>query len=101
IAPPLPSDSLPTRRSSDLDRDACFALLRRERPVAWFEEFDVPGLEAMKGPGYWVVTRYADVMQVSRQPEVFISGKGVNVVDTPRSEEHTSELQSLRHLVCR
>src|ERR1035441_1160508 len=25
----------------------------------------------------------------------------VVVVDTPRSEEHTSELQSLRHLVCR
>jgi cytochrome P450 len=65
------------------DRDACFATLRRERPCAWFEEFDVPGLEAMKGPGYWAVTRYADVMQVSRHPELFISGKGVNIVDTP------------------
>ncbi len=65
------------------DRDACFAKLRHERPVAWFEEFDVPGLEAMKGPGYWAVTRHADVMEVSRHPEVFISGKGVNVVDTP------------------
>ena len=65
------------------DRDACFATLRRERPCAWFEEFDVPGLEAMKGPGYWAVTRYADVMQVSRHPELFISGKGVNIVDMP------------------
>ncbi len=65
------------------DRDACFARLRHERPVAWFEEFDVPGLEAMKGPGYWAVTRYADVMHVSRHPELFNSGKGVNIVDTP------------------
>jgi cytochrome P450 len=65
------------------DRDACFAKLRSERPVAWFEEFDVPGLEAMKGPGYWAVTRYADVWHVSRTPEVFISGRGVNIVDTP------------------
>ena len=55
------------------DRDACFAKLRRERPVAWYEEFDVPGLEAMKGPGYWAVTRYADVMHVSRHPELFAS----------------------------
>jgi cytochrome P450 len=65
------------------DRDACFATLRRERPVAWFEEFDVPGFEALKGPGYWAVTRYADVFHVSRNPDLFISGKGVNIIDTP------------------
>ena len=65
------------------DRDACFARLRHERPVAWFEEFDVPGLEALKGPGYWALTRYADVMHVSRHPELFSSGRGVNIVDTP------------------
>src|ERR1035438_1545959 len=28
-------------------------------------------------------------------------GKGESVILTRRSEEHTSELQSLRHLVCR
>src|SRR5947199_10779275 len=28
-------------------------------------------------------------------------GVSVNVANIPRSEEHTSELQSLRHLVCR
>jgi methyl-branched lipid omega-hydroxylase len=65
------------------DRDACFAKLRHERPVTWFEEFDVPGLEAFKGPGYWAVTRYPDVYQISRNPETFISGKGINIVDTP------------------
>jgi cytochrome P450 len=65
------------------DRNACFATLRRERPVAWFEEFDVPGFEALKGPGYWAITRYADVYQVSRNPDLFISGKGVNIIDTP------------------
>src|SRR5262245_63145097 len=30
-----------------------------------------------------------------------IGWRGLSVVNVPRSEEHTSELQSLRHLVCR
>src|SRR5258705_1328065 len=28
-------------------------------------------------------------------------GRGIHIEDPARSEEHTSELQSLRHLVCR
>src|SRR5437899_5549586 len=31
----------------------------------------------------------------------FATGPVISVIDLPRSEEHTSELQSLRHLVCR
>src|SRR5947199_1251458 len=35
-------------------------------------------------------------------PEVFASAKGLRKISSVlRSEEHTSELQSLRHLVCR
>src|ERR1039458_326759 len=32
---------------------------------------------------------------------VIISGPVLHIMRFPRSEEHTSELQSLRHLVCR
>ena len=62
-------------------RDAAFATLRRERPVAWFSE---PAFGMVPpGPGFWAVTRYDDVMQVSRNPERFISGRGTNIPDLP------------------
>ena len=59
------------------EREAAFALLRRDRPVAFFEE---PEFEMFpKGPGYWSLTKYDDVVFASRHPELFISGKGSNI----------------------
>ena len=63
------------------DRDGCFAKLRAERPVSWHEELEYPGIP--KGPGFWAVTRYADVWTVSRNPQLFVSGKGSNISDLP------------------
>jgi methyl-branched lipid omega-hydroxylase len=63
-------------------RHAVFDLLRRERPFAFFAEPEVPMLEP--GPGYWAVTRYADLEAISSQPAVFCSGKGaVSIQDIP------------------
>ena len=36
------------------------------------------------GPGFWAVTRYEDVWTASRHPELFGSGKGVNIGDLPQ-----------------
>jgi cytochrome P450 len=63
------------------EREGAFAVLRRERPVSWHEEFEYPGVP--KGPGFWAVTRYDDVMTASRTPQLFISGKGTNIADMP------------------
>jgi len=67
--------------------DAAFATLRRERPVAHFAERDLRDRSPHMpppGPGYWAVTRHADVTDASRHPEVFRSGQGaVSVVDLP------------------
>jgi cytochrome P450 len=64
------------------ERQAAFATLRRERPIAHFEEPEVPGRE--RGPGYWALTRHADVLAVSRNPETFCSGRGsTSVLDLP------------------
>jgi methyl-branched lipid omega-hydroxylase len=64
------------------ERHAVFDLLRRERPFAFFAEPEVPMLEP--GPGYWAVTRYADLEAISSQPAVFCSGKGaVSIQDIP------------------
>jgi cytochrome P450 len=63
-------------------RHAVFDALRRERPFAFFAEPVIPSIEP--GPGYFAVTRYADVDAISCQPAVFCSGKGaVSIQDMP------------------
>jgi cytochrome P450 len=64
------------------ERHAVFDLLRRERPFAFFAEPEIPGLEL--GPGYYAVTRHADLEAISSQPAIFCSGKGaVSITDVP------------------
>ena len=36
------------------------------------------------GPGYWSVVRHADIIEVSRKPELFCSGEGSNIADLPK-----------------
>ncbi len=62
-------------------REAAFATLRRERPVSFHRELDYGPLPP--GPGYWALTRYADILEASRQPEIFCSGLGSNIADLP------------------
>jgi cholest-4-en-3-one 26-monooxygenase len=52
--------------ASDVPHEA-FALLRREAPVHWHE------LDNQKAPGFWAVTKHADVRAVSRDTETFSS----------------------------
>ncbi|HEY5108851.1 MAG TPA: cytochrome P450 [Acidimicrobiales bacterium] len=69
------------------DREAAFTLLRAERPIAFFEEPDLGETSALalpRGPGYRVLTRHADVTEVSRHPDVYCSGKGaLTIIDLP------------------
>jgi len=63
------------------EREGAFATLRRKRPVSYHEELDT-GLFP-RGPGYWALAKHADVLLVSRQPEIFCSGRGSNIGDLP------------------
>ena len=66
------------------EREGAFALLRRERPMSFHQEFEPPPeIPLPKGPGYWAVTRHADVVTASRHSDLFCSGKGVNIPDLP------------------
>ncbi len=47
--------------------------LRAEAPVYWHDR-----------PGFWALTRHADVMAVSRDPETFCSSRGALVADLER-----------------
>jgi len=63
-------------------REGAFATLRRERPISFHEEPEVPFLG--KGPGFWALTKHEDVLEVSRNPEVFSSARGgVTIIDQP------------------
>ncbi|HEY8156823.1 MAG TPA: cytochrome P450 [Myxococcota bacterium] len=66
------------------EREGTFALLRRERPMSFHKEFEPPPeMPLPRGPGYWAVTRHADVVTASRRSDLFCSGKGVNIPDLP------------------
>ncbi|MEO8539829.1 MAG: cytochrome P450 [bacterium] len=45
-------------------------MLRKECPVHWNEGDE-------RTNGFWSITRYADILEVSRHPEIFISSKGI------------------------
>ena len=64
-----------------------FARLRREAPVAWIDEPARPehGVEA--GPGFWAVTRHADVDAVSRDQATFSSWRGTTFLHDPKPHE--------------
>ena len=68
-------------RKSPEEREGAFALLRKERPVAFFEEGEtsIP----IQGAGYWVLSRHADVLHASLNSQIFSSAKGITIIDTP------------------
>jgi cytochrome P450 len=56
------------------ERDAVFAELRRDRPVSWHRPAETDLLPNPDDPGFWALTRNADIVAVSRNAEVFRSG---------------------------
>ncbi len=62
-------------------RDDAFETLRREDPIRFFAEAETEFLPS--GPGYYAITRHADIIEASRRPELFKSGNGVNIPDLP------------------
>jgi cytochrome P450 len=63
------------------DRQAAFAMLRAQEHPPFYPE---PEFIFPAGPGYYALVRHADVVEASRNPEVFCSGKGaVSIPDLP------------------
>lgn len=59
-----------------------FAQMQREAPVCWHETY----FGDKQLPGWWAVTRYADIMEVSRNTEVFSSQRGGIHIAEPQPE---------------
>jgi cytochrome P450 len=66
------------------ERESSFAVLRAERPVSWQPPAELTLSRDPADPGYWAVTRRADIVTVSRNNDVFLSGDGVMLGSSPR-----------------
>jgi len=67
----------------EADIEADLAALRSV-PLSFHPEPPVPvDIDFPEGPGSWVVTRHAQILEVSKQPEIFSSAAGVTVIDAP------------------
>ncbi|EUA87488.1 cytochrome P450 domain protein [Mycobacterium ulcerans str. Harvey] len=54
-----------------------------ERPVSWHPPVEDALIQDPSDPGFWAVTRRADIVAVSRTNEVFLSGNGVLFENVP------------------
>ena len=68
---------------------ATFARLRRTDPVSWWPEHD-------GGRGFWAVTRYHDLLHVSRDVETFSSANGIRLEEM--SPDETMARQTMMEL---
>lgn len=59
------------------------ARLRTSGPV-FFPEADLPPeIPLPKGPGAWAVTKHADILHISKNPQIFSSAKGITIGEQP------------------
>ncbi len=66
------------------EREGAFATLRAEKPVPFLREHEMPDVPIATGPGFWSLTRHADILEASRSPEIYCSGKGAtSIADLP------------------
>jgi len=66
------------------ERETAFAHFRADEPVPFFEEPEPDVDFIQKGPGYYVLTKHKHVLEASRQPEIFISGRSATgIFDMP------------------
>jgi len=82
-------DKIDARRLID---PACYAeygypfeewrALRREAPVS---KIEAPGW-----PAYWAITKHADIVEVSKQPDAFLNGPGMTMVRAKEHEESSA-----------
>ncbi|MQA93726.1 MAG: cytochrome P450 [Streptosporangiales bacterium] len=69
--------------SEPLDvRESAFAALRGHPEPRFFAEPDFPGME--KGPGFYALVRHADIVEASRNPEIYSSvPSSTSLLDPP------------------
>jgi cytochrome P450 len=67
-------------------RDDTFAQLRAGEGLSWHRPF--PSMFPIEEPGYWALTRRADIVFVSQHPELFTSAQGIALDPMPAEIQH-------------
>ncbi|MGH0031154.1 MAG: cytochrome P450 [Myxococcota bacterium] len=67
------------------EREGAFATLREERPISFHEEPELPIAIMPRGPGFWALTKHADILHASKHADVFCSGRGTQIMDQPEA----------------
>jgi len=65
------------------DREKVFAELRANRPVSWHRPVKNGMFEDPNDQGFWAVVRHADLIEVTRRPQDFLSGMGITFESFP------------------
>ena len=65
--------------------------LRRESPVRFFEP---PGW-----PSFWAITKHADIVEVSKQPDIFLNGPGMTLVRNPEGDGDAASQQQIKTVI--
>ncbi len=84
VATELPNPIEPAfwvREAAAIDAD--LATLRALPPTFHLEPEVPPNIPLPRGPGAWVVTKHADILEMSKNPAIFQSGKGITYLDAP------------------
>ena len=80
---PADLSSLEFWSSTAADRERTFAELRAERPVSWHRPVKNGMFEDPNDQGFWAVVRHADLVEVTRRPQDFLSGRGITFESFP------------------
>jgi cytochrome P450 len=79
--------------------------LRANRPISWHPPVEDSLMHDPSDPGYWAVTRHADIVAVSRDSDTFLSGKGVLFENIPEELLEASQsflaMDAPRHTLIR
>jgi cytochrome P450 len=59
------------------EREKTFAVLRRERPITWQPPLEENLLPVADDYGYWAITTYRHLVEVTKRPDDFLSGPGI------------------------
>jgi cytochrome P450 len=66
------------------EREETFAELRAKRPVSWHRPVKNGLFEDPNDQGFWAVVRHADLVEVTRRHEDFLSGQGIVFESMPQ-----------------
>ncbi|TMA74894.1 MAG: cytochrome P450 [Deltaproteobacteria bacterium] len=65
------------------EREGAFQTLRRERPVSFHHE-EAAERRLGRRPGFWALSRHADILYAGAHPKIFSSAQGIGIADFPR-----------------